>query len=249
MKTKICLLPVLIVAAILYTSICLAQDQEINDYEMSEITYVLPKIGSEYEFVKAVKVHNDLFHKLEPYLGHLDQVLTGNEAGWFVWIMEPCMFSDLDNKPDQGDHSEHWKYTVAPKVAKYGRTEYWRFNVELSYLSKELDKPKFGNIWFIDLKRRNYNRFVSLISKIKEAYKLMDKGSFRVYDNQFNANDGREVAIIWGFKNWAELDKNEDNIKDYFEKMNGKGSWEKALEEWKEITVGVVSQLWEIGVN
>jgi len=67
----------------------------------------------------------------------------------------------------------------------------------------------------------------------------------RVYNNQFSDDEGRDVAIIWDMKNFAEMDKDDESIKKEFEEINGEGSWENMLDEWEEITVKINSQLWE----
>ena len=108
MKTKRNLLASLLIAALLLTATGIAQEKEKKSYDMAEITFMLPKIGMEKAFVKAVTAHNNLYHKEGPYQAHLDNVLTGKEAGWFVWIMGPCTFTDLDSRPGEGAHTAHW---------------------------------------------------------------------------------------------------------------------------------------------
>lgn len=248
MKTKNKLLSSLLIIAMLITSIGIAQEKEKKKYGMVEIVYILPKIGMEKAFVNAVTEHNNMYHKEGPYKGHMDLILTGDDAGWYVWAMGPCMFSDLDNRPGEGAHTEHWTNSVAPKVKKYGRTEYWRYNEKLSYKSDDTPS-KFENIWLVDIKRGDYYRFKALMKKIKEAYKKKGDGNIHVYDNQFNAGDGRDVAILWAFSSWAEFDDDDGGIKKFYEEINGEGSWENAMDEWTEISVSINSQVWEHGVE
>lgn len=247
MKTRRKWFAIMLISALLLTSIGIAQEKEKKSYAMVEITYMMPKIGMEKAFVNSVKEHNNLYHKEGPFQAHLDNILTSNEAGWYVWIMGPCMFTDLDNRPDDDAHTDHWTNTVAPNVKKYGRSEYWRYNEKLSYKFNDAI-PKYENVWIVDLKRGDYYRFKALMKKIAEAYKKKNDDSIYVYDNQFNAGDGRDVAIIWGFNSWAELDDEDGGIKKQYEEMHGEGSWTNLLEEWEEITESIVSQVWKIGI-
>ena len=68
-----------------------------------------------------------------------------------------------------------------------------------------------------------------------------------VYDNQFNENDGRDIAIVWGMDKWSELDE-DSSIKDIYEEINGEGTWQNAMDEWTEITESIVRQMWKIGI-
>ena len=83
------------------------------------------------------------------------------------------------------------------------------------------------------------------MTKIKAAHEKRGKGSIRVYDNQFNAGDGREVTIVWEYSNWAEFDDDDGGIKKYYEEINGEGSWDNAMDEWTEITESIKSQVWK----
>ena len=247
MKTKKTILSTVLIMALLITFSGISQENE-NDYKMAEIIYIKAKVGMEKAFVNAITGHNAKYHKDGKHKASLDNILTGKEAGWFVWIMGPCTFTDLDNRPSGAAHDEHWAKTVAPNVLKYGRTEYWRFNDKLSFVVNE-NTPKYETIWFIDLKRGDYYRFKSFMSKIKEAHKKKNNDNIMVYNNRFNAGDGRDVAIVWGFNKWAELDDDDGGIKKTYEEINGEGSWENAMDEWTEITEKINSQVWEIGVK
>jgi hypothetical protein len=248
MKTKTSFIAVLICAIMLTTPAVNAQEEE-KSYAMAEITYMLPKIGMEKDFEAAVKGHNEMYHKEVPFKASLDYILTGKGTGWYVWIMGPCTFSDLDNRPIGDAHRAHWDKNVSPKVAKYGRTEYWKYNEKLSYSGDSPESPKFENIWFVDVKRSQNYKFNEFIEKVKKAHEKWGEGNFRIYNNQFIDGSGRDVAIVWAFNNWAEMDKDDGGIKKPFEEIYGEGSWNNALKDWEGSTESINSQLWRIGVN
>lgn len=242
MKTKAYVITLLL-ATFLISSTTLAQ----ATYQMVEVAFMRPKIGMEKAFENVVKEHNNTYHKDGPYKGHLDLILTGKQAGWYAWIMGPCTFTDLDARPLSSAHEKHWEHKVTPTIAKYGSVEYWRHNEDLSYQSGT-ETPAIEEIWFIDLKRGDYYRFKTLITKIKEAFEKKGEGNMHIYNNQFNENNGRDIAIVWGMNNWAELDKEDASIKEVYEDINGKNSWQNAMDEWNEITEAIVRQLWKVGI-
>lgn len=246
MKTNKFLMISVLIVTLLITSISIAQEKET--YQMVNLQYIMPKVGMEKAFVKAVTDHNNLYHKDGVYQASLDNILTGGETGWYVWLMGPNTFSDLDGSPGEGAHMDHWTKTVAPTIQKYGRSEFWKYNEKFSY-NAEKETPKYENIWILDLKRGDYYRFKALMLKIKVAHEKKADDSILIYENQFNANDGREIAIVWPFNKWAELDIDNGGIKKVYEELNGEGSWQDAMEEWTEITESINSQVWEISVK
>ncbi len=247
MKTQKSVLTKMLMVALLFSFSAIAQEDEKESYGMAEIIYILPNVGMEQTFVASVKEHNAQFHSEAPYTASLDYILTSSEAGWYVWIMGPCTFTDLasDNAPGEGAHADHWQNKVAPNIKKYGRSEFWRFNDDLSYISDGEMPNSHQELWIIDLKRGDYYRFKALMEKVKEAFEKKGEGDMRVYNAQFNANDGRDIAIAWGLKSLADMDDDDEGIKPAYEEINGEGSWANLIDEWEEITEGIVSQLWQ----
>ena len=99
----------------------LAAQDDAKKYRAVELSYMKAKIGMEAKFEAAVKAHNAKYHKEGAYESELYAIATGNETGWYVWIMGPCTFSDLDNRPNDDAHTNDWDKNVSPKVAKYGK--------------------------------------------------------------------------------------------------------------------------------
>ncbi len=244
MKTNKFSLTVLLIAAIFLTTTGISQEKK--SYTMVELTYMLPKIGMEKAFVNSVKEHNKKFHSQDPYIASLDRIATGKYTGWYVWIMGSTTFSQLDNRPSKGAHEDHWNKTVSPTVKKYGMTEYWRLNDKLSFKANDI-KPPLENIWFIKVKKGNYYRFKDVIKKFTAAFEK--KGdNFFIYNNQFNQDDGRDVAIVWTMNSWADMD-DDSSIKKYYEEVNGEGSWLNAIKEWEAVTESIKSEVWEISID
>ena len=173
MKNNKILMTSLLIVTLLMTSISISQEKKT--YQMVNLQYIMPKVGMEKAFVKAVTDHNNLYHKEGPYQASLDNILTGEEAGWYVWLMGPNTFSDIDGSPGEGPHADHWAKNVAPTIQKYGRSEFWKYNEKLSY-NNQKGSAKFETIWILDLKRGDYYRFKALMLKIKEAHEKKADG-------------------------------------------------------------------------
>lgn len=248
MKTSKLLLTSMLIVALLLTTNGIAQETDEKTYGMAEITYMLPKIGSEKAFVQNVNAHNDTYHKEGPNHAYLDNVLTGKESGWYVWIMGPCTFTDLDSRPEGGAHDDDWTKNIAPHVHKYGRTEYWRYNAKLSFKANDTP-PKLETLWVLDIKRGEYYRFKALMTKIQAAHVKKGSDNVSVYRNQFYANDGREIVIVWDSPNWADFDNDNGGIKKDFEELYGEGSWQNMLEEWDDVVESMNRQVWKHDVK
>lgn len=248
MKTKTNLFVALIISATLTFTTLNAQEAK-TDYRMAEVTYMMPKTGMEKAFEDAVKKHNEKYHKEGPYKATLDYILTGKEAGWYVWIMGPCTFTDLDSRPNDDAHRMDWDNTVSPKIYKYGRNEYWRYNDELSFRGDAPENPKLENLWFIGIEDGKWDDFKGFMEKVKKAFEKKGSGHIHVYRNRFSEDNGRDVAIAWTMEKWGDMDIDDGGIKDSFEELYGEGSWEKALDVWESAVATLSSQMWRIGIN
>ncbi|MDZ7845917.1 MAG: hypothetical protein U5L96_03590 [Owenweeksia sp.] len=217
------------------------QNAEKNDYRLAELTYIKVKVGMEKKFVEAVKVHNEEYHSESPHQAGLYYITTGQEAGWFIWAMGGFTFTELDDAPGEGAHMDDWRKTIAPYVAEYGRTEYWRFAKELS-VTNDISEP-LETIWFMDIKRGEYYRFKAFMEKVKLIHEKMGD-EIHLWTNEFHQPDGRDVAVVWPMENWAELDKEDWKIREEYNNEYGEGAWDNALEEWEDIIVELSQEVW-----
>jgi hypothetical protein len=211
-------------------------------YRMVELSYMKAKPGMYSKFEAAVKAHNEKYHKEGKYGSALYSIVTGNEAGWYVWTMGPCTFTDLDGRPAAGAHEDDWNKTIEPLIAEYGRTEYWKWNDKMSFRVE--NDNKMIQLWWVDITKGEYYRFKAFMEKIKAVHEKQND-AISVYDNQFNQNDGRDVVIVWSMENWASMDKDDWKMKTEFEAMYGEGSWELAIEEWKDVVNSRVEEVWK----
>ena len=220
--------------------------QEGNN-NLSQLVYMLPKVGEENLFTNAVKVHNELYHQTAPFKASLNMVMTGEEAGWYVWVMGPTSFTNLDNRPNSNEHNDHWDKTVAPYIKKYGRTEYWGFNKNLSNVSLTKENVKYATVLFLKLKRGTDNKkLVEYFERFKNASEK--KGiDVREYYSRFGpSNTSRALALSFPHTKLADLDVH-NWVNEEYEALYGEGSWKEAMKLWQDYFPVVTKELWKIG--
>jgi len=234
----------LLIIALVMGIVIPAMSQEEKKYTMYEMTYLKPRLDKMKELGEAMAKHNKTFHNEGPYKAHVWMANTGPHTGDWIWVMGPCTFTDLDNRPDSKEHMEDWLYNVLPYVEEVSEGEYWKLNDELSYAP---EGSFSGNeIWTVyDIKDWQKYRFKELLKKVTEVYKEKAYPNyFEVYESQFDGNPQRDIAVGFGFKNFAFFDEDRKFKNDY-EEVHGEGSWAKAMEEYRDIVIGAVDELSE----
>ncbi|HNP18991.1 MAG TPA: hypothetical protein PKL31_11190 [Fulvivirga sp.] len=204
--------------------------------KLSESLYILPKAGMNVEFEAAIAAHNKKFHPEGPHLAVLRRIEYGEKAGWYVWIMKGT-YSSLDTRPTlEGGHQADWDKTVGPTVEEYGATTLFALDEDLSYGMDIFNKSKMYNVWAVDIKMGQYDRFKALIEKIKKTYESMGNRAFLVFNNQIHTKGGADVGLLWSFNTYADLDT-DWGTKAAYEKLYGADSWKAMLTEWNEVVV------------
>lgn len=217
-----------------------------NNYVMYENTYLQVKTDMYKEFNKAMADHNQKFHSAaDPYHANVWMVSTGAYAGCFVWSMGPCTFSHLDARPNDQAHTEDWLYNVMPTIKSVKETGYWKRAEKLSYVPQDSIFTKLL-ITIYDLESWQGYRFKEIVKKVVEVYeaKKYDR-LFSVYYPQTDMANGRDAAIVWGYRKYANLDEDMEFKKD-FEEVHGEGSWDKVMDEYKAVVVESVDEMWEL---
>ena len=203
--------------------------------------------GKEKEFETAVKSHNEKFHKEGAHMAYLREVLTGPKAGTYIWISGPNMFSDFETRPGEGAHADDWTNNVDPYVKYYGTVEFWKMNDKLSFTAPDSENDKLSQIWFIEIEKGGWEKFNAALAKAVAVNTKNGDDTIQTYNTSFSAGDGRDVALVFPFGKWSDLDIDDPFMKD-FEELHGEGSWEIFLDDWNSSTgkiVQVVTKLVE----
>lgn len=205
--------------------------------QVVETMYLIPKRGMEDKFEAAVKAHNQKFHPEGPYVASLRQVEYGKMSGWYVWVFGPTTYANIDSRPDkENGHQADWDATVDPLVEKYGVSELWNYNADLSFGFDILRKSNYAEIWKVDLKPGEYYRFKAICEKVKKASESIGTMAFVVFDNQIHMTNGADIGIVWSFNNFKEWSE-DIGMMEAYEKIYGKGTWTNMLNEWRDVIV------------
>lgn len=234
---------VLIIALFAFIFTGYSQEDD-KSYKMYEILYLTPRTDKIMELNEALAKHNKTFHKDAPYQVHVWMINTGPHTGDLAWVMGAATFTDLDSRPESKEHQEDWMKNVMPNVKKVSDGEYWKQDEKVSYSPEGSFTGK--EIWTVyDIVPFEGYRFTALLENVVEVYKAKNYPNyFEVYRSQFDGGNGHDVAIGFGFKNYAFFDEDEKFWNDY-EEVHGEGSRWKFFEEYREVVKGSYDELSE----
>jgi len=219
--------------ATLLSVFLLAGAQE--SYVMYETMYMKPKADKLEEFNDALAAHNKKFHAEGASKVFIRYVINGPHAGEYVWVMGPTTWTDLDNRPDDKAHTDDWN-KVAPLLDEVSEVEYWRMDDKLSYFPEGYDGSSKIHVRAWDVKPGKWDETLAVLKQVTAVYEdTKDKNPWMIYYNQFQTGNGRDVSAVVGFEKWAEYDEESTWVKD-FERVNGEGSWDTAMEFMRENT-------------
>ncbi len=223
--------------ALFFTGLAFSQTATDKPTTVVENMYIMPKRGMEDKFEAAVKAHDTKYHPDGPFNAGLRKVEYGDKAGWYVWVFGPTTYASIDSRPTkENGHDADWSANIDPLVEKYGETNLWDFNADLSTGMDLMKTAKYYEAWSVKLKRGEYYRFKALAEKLKKAYESMGTLAFIVYNNPIHTSNGADVALIWNFNSYDEWSK-DPGIKAAFEKIYGANSWQNMLDEWMAVSV------------
>lgn len=219
-----------------------AQEAEKKSYVMFDFIYLKPKYDKLKALGEAMAEHNRKFHAEGPFQAHVWTVESGAHTGWWAWVMGPCTYSHLDERPDSKEHLEHWRDVVMPNVDKLASANFWKLDSELSYRPEGTMNDK--EIWTtFEIKPFEGYRFKEMLKMVKKVYEEKGyKNSFEVFKAELDDKNHGGVIIANNFGKWAFFDEDRHFKKD-FEEVHGEGSFWKFMEEFKEVVVSVDDQL------
>jgi hypothetical protein len=150
------------------------------------------------------------------------------------WVMGPCTFTDLDNRPSGEEHDGDWANNVLAH-AEPGETEYWRLVPELSYQPDTNPRPKL-RVRILDIERFEGYRFRQLRRNVKEVLEAKKYPDPTMVFRNAAGRGARDFAVVRSFDKWAALDRDSSFSEDY-EEVHGQGSWRRFLGELGEAVV------------
>ncbi len=226
--------------------------QDAPAYIQFETIYLKPDTKNLATLTTNMKAHNDTYHSAMPYHANVWQVANGPKAGWIVWAMGPCTFSDMDNRPAANGHDEDWANNVMPNITDMGTIEYWRLDQEVSLPPPDEPLPNF----YIRFYRVNDDMaflMADLWKKISETRKAMpEKRSWALFNNMFQQGDiGRHFASVTPFGSWSELDNGMDldpsspgSFRTTFIELYGESAWTPFSNSMGEAFEDSYTEIW-----
>lgn len=229
-------------ALLMLVAVVFSQEKK---YKMYETGYIKPKSDKMKEFMEGITNHSKKFHSTDPNKSGVWLVNTGPYTGQLCWAVGPCTFTQMDNRrTDDQAHMEDWLFNVMPYIETVSDGEYWKMDDKVSYSPE--GSFSGHEVWSVyDIRPFEGYRFTALLEKVVEVYRKKSYPNYmEVYRNQFESHNGHDVAIGFGFKNWAFFDEEDNFWKDY-EEVNGEGSKMKFFEEYRDIVVTAYDEVSE----
>ncbi len=213
-----------------------------EDYTMYKVIYLEPDYENLKDLGEAMADHNKTYHNEDPGQGHIWIVNTGPHTGDWLYVMGPLTYTEMDGIHLGEDHLDHWIGKVLPNVESLSDGGLWRMDDDLTYegttgfTGKEI-------LTFIKLRDFAEYRFKDMVKNIKEVYEAKGYANFfQLYYSQFSVENGYDVMIASGFENWAFFD-NKPNFKADYEEIHGEGSFQKLLEEYRDVVEAEYDEL------
>lgn len=222
----------------------LTAQEDAPAYTMYEALMITPKKDKIMEFRANVTAHNEKYHNEGAYSVNMYGIIGGPNNGKAMWIMGPCNFGHLDSTPGGDAHTEDWVKNVIPLTEDITHTGFWNLNTTLSY-GLENTIFKKHRVRYVKVKTGERYRFNAMMANIQKVYAEKEyKHSHMIYNKRLADSHGPSIGVMFGYSDWAELDKGGLSVKDY-ESVHGEGSWILFQEELEECVESIEDELWE----
>jgi hypothetical protein len=219
------------------------QAQDDDTYQMYELIELSPTNGHEKDFQAAVKAHNDQFHKEGAESVNVWSIMSGPRAGNVIWAKGPLMWSDMDNEIEGDAHMDDWWGNVMQHSTMEG-IEFWSAWKDMVYMPEDL-VPGVLVLRTFDVHEQKGNNVKHIWESVIKMYKEKnwDTG-IRLYWNQANAGDGRDLTIVWYHKNWSSMDVD----RNFFGTMEEMYDIDRRefFENWNEIVDFKGMEIWTL---
>ena len=217
--------------------------QEDSDYVMFLSLYLNPAPGKSMDLVKGVKAHNEKFHSEGEKTAFLQSVMTGPRSGQYVWVQGPVHYATFDEGLSD-EHNMDWETNVVAHCRRVHSIQLWRRSETHSYNPEnEVSADNvLARIFKINNKQGAQGAVMDQILKIKEVLeaKKFDMAR-RVYTQDFRSESGENVALIYPFANFKELETRRGLPPGFFEayqEVHGEGSNQEIGKIFEENTNG-----------
>ena len=223
----------------------LAVSQNSGEYTVLENVMITPNPTQISQFEVGLAAHNKKYHGDGAYGARVYWISSGPNAGSYMWVMGPTTWAAMDTRPAQVDgHDADWNKNVAAYAMPQGNTSYWKFNAEMSRFAKDFTLKNLLLDTY-DVKRGKMKEAMALVDKIGKVYaQKLPNEIYGIYTNEFSSTkEGKDLTVVSFFDKMGWIGEN-NGMDKKFDEVHGKGSWDKFLKDWYDVTEGGESELW-----
>jgi len=221
----------------------LCMSQSSAEYKIFENTLLVPNPAQQNQFEAGLAAHNKKYHGKGDYRAMVYLIMSGPNAGSYIWSMGETTWSAMDKRPADNDHDADWNANVLQYLTPQSNQSYWQEKSELSRFNENAVKGLVVD--YYDVKRGKMKEALALIAKIKKVYtdKLPNE-AYGVFTNEFSSTkEGKDIAVVsfFGKSAWISTD---NALPKKFDEVYGKGGWDQFMKDWLAVTDGSESELW-----
>ena len=231
---------IFVLLAILLPLLTVAQDAP--PYTMYLSMYVKPKPDRMKVCGEQMTAHNKTFHTSASNRVDIWSVVNGPHSGELVYVQGPTTFAQIDAQELGTEHGQHWREGVMPNTNGISNREYWVLEDGLNYAPENFSGTKM-RVRFFDIKPGQEATFLAIQKQIVAllSAKKTERGHY-VFNKRFASQDGRDIAVVHHFNDWAFLDENFEFEKS-FKEVHGEEAWDKFREDWEASVESIEDEL------
>jgi len=219
-------------------------------YTQVESIQLTPAPGQGATLRDNMRAHNMKYHAEAPYNALVFSIATGKKAGNLVWMMGPCTFTELDDRPSAGGHDEDWGNNVVPYLTKMGNVEYWKRDDDFNVNQAAPGTPPapITRVRYHTVTQGQGFRINDLFAKVKNTLDDIGiDGAWSVWDNQFRqgSKNGRHIATVTTFGSWSDLDR-DIKFAEAFNKRYGDNALQRFNREMRDVFSNTWDEFWTV---
>ncbi|MDP6755921.1 MAG: hypothetical protein QF769_07330 [Candidatus Marinimicrobia bacterium] len=220
-----------------------------QDYIMFHSIILELRDGESAALQAGVKRHNAKYHDgKNGTQAYLFSILSGPNSGQYNWVMGPTKFSQYD-EPLTDDHVKDWD----KNVGKYARDHTYIYMVRDEDMTYNPENEVVGQNILVKriLVKQGGNHHLDAIEDAMNSIadvlrKTNAKIARRVYRSAFRSAEG-DFMLVYPFNSWTEFEGGRQGLPagfgDDYERIHGKGSFQKLGETISEHTNGITNEV------
>ena len=206
---------------------------------------ITPKPGMASKLEKGLLDHNKKFHVDAGHPVITWQVLSGPNTGTLIRSTPLVNWEYFDDSNDPPEDQVHWDRYVSPYVESTSGQYYNRFFPNLSSKPVSADGiPKMLRVMSVDVEKGAWSNIFDLFEKAQQARDKTGSSQNVWVIRTIEGGERRYLTTLFGMDKWADRNPQEKPLSERMDEAFGKGSWEKWVEEWREIVIERKVETW-----